>query len=498
MTATCGRKTISGSVIRFAGLAACLFIALFFVSFPSDAQAKGNPRYASIVMDADTGLILHQRYADKVLHPASLTKMMTLLLAFEALERGDIRMRDRMKVSKRASGMQPSKLGLEAGETIRVEDAIYALVTKSANDVAVVLAEHLGGTESQFAQMMTRRARELGMSSTTFRNASGLHNARQVSTARDMAKLSRALIMNHPDYYHYFSTRQFTYAGRTYRNHNRLMSSYKGMDGLKTGYIGASGFNLAASAKRNNQRIIGVVFGGRTANSRNQHMAQLLDRGFSRLNEMRIAHASVPLPQRKPDIMTLASANNNIMPAAGPETLKWAALNPALSEGMIGRLIGEGDFDPAETRRFETGLMAIAAHKGEALSSGRELLAPVMVKAAVGSVGEKLARRLNAPKAQHKQGRPQKISAQQVNLTHDRWAIQIGAFASRAVTDDILRGALGTLPPELSNGRPVISPVQTGNGWLFRAQLAGYSRSEAVKACSYFNECIAVSPSGSR
>ena len=281
----------------------------------SDAHAKkkkskGNPKYASIVMDADTGVILSQRYADKVLHPASLTKIMTLVMAFEALDRGDIRLRDRIRISNRAASMVPSKLGLPAGSSIRVEDAIYALVTKSANDVAVALGEHIGGSESKFAAMMTARARDIGMRSTRFKNASGLHNKYQVSSARDMAGLARYVLQRYPHYYRYFSTKSFTYRGKTYRSHNRLMSSYKGMDGFKTGYINASGFNLVASAKRNGRRLIGVVFGGRTSKSRNAHMAQIMDAGFLRAGKIRMARAKPPKPQQKPTI-GLASANSN-------------------------------------------------------------------------------------------------------------------------------------------------------------------------------------------
>ncbi|HOO82389.1 MAG TPA: D-alanyl-D-alanine carboxypeptidase family protein, partial [Alphaproteobacteria bacterium] len=171
----------------------------------TSAFAKGNPKYASIVMDADTGLILHQRYANKSLHPASLTKVMTLLLTFEALEQGRISLNDRVRISNHAANMVPSKLGLSPGSSIRVKDAIYALVTKSANDVAVALAEHLAGSERNFAQRMTLKAHDIGMTRTTFVNASGLHDERQVSTARDMAKMARYVIQVYPEYYRYFS-----------------------------------------------------------------------------------------------------------------------------------------------------------------------------------------------------------------------------------------------------------------------------------------------------
>ncbi|MGR4000363.1 MAG: D-alanyl-D-alanine carboxypeptidase [Alphaproteobacteria bacterium] len=244
---------------------------------------SASARYASIVIEADSGRVLHSTNSDTRNFPASLTKMMTLYLTFEALERGDLSLDDKMSVSLRASGMAPSKLGLGRGSRIGVEDAIYALVTKSANDVAVVLAERLGGTEIEFARLMTERARSLGMSSTTFRNASGLPNRGQLSTAHDMARLSQALLSDYPGYYHYFRTRSFRWGGRTYRNHNRLLEKLAGTDGLKTGYIRASGFNVAASTERDGVRLITVVFGGQTGASRDSHAVSLTEKAFARL-----------------------------------------------------------------------------------------------------------------------------------------------------------------------------------------------------------------------
>jgi len=259
------------------------FISLLTFSFvlaltvlPGQAAA----RYASIVVEADSGRVLHSKNADTRNYPASLTKIMTLYMVFEALDRGRLTLDTRMKTSRRATGMSPSKLGLKRGETITVRDAIMALITKSANDAAVVVAEHLGGTEQKFARMMTKRARALGMKRTSFRNASGLPNRRQLSTARDMSTLARRIYKDFPHYYGYFASKSFKFRGRSYRNHNRLLSNYSGTDGIKTGYIRASGFNLVASVERDGRRLIGVVFGGRTARSRDRHMAKLLDKGF--------------------------------------------------------------------------------------------------------------------------------------------------------------------------------------------------------------------------
>ncbi len=241
-------------------------------------------KYAALVIDATTGRILHEENADDRRYPASLTKMMTIYMVFDALERGVWSLNRPLPVSRAAAAQPPSKLGLRKGQTIRVKDAILALVTKSANDVAVVLAEGLGGTESNFAKKMTAKARQLGMSRTTFRNASGLPNNAQVTTARDMALLAMALIRDYPQYYTYFSTRSFAFGGRRHSNHNRLLADYQGADGIKTGYIRASGYNLVASARRGGRRVIGVLLGGQTAAHRNRKMASLLDGGFRRVN----------------------------------------------------------------------------------------------------------------------------------------------------------------------------------------------------------------------
>lgn len=237
---------------------------------------------AAIVVDARTGQVLIDQDADAITYPASLTKMMTLYLTFDALDDGRLTLDQQLPVSSWAESMSPTKLGLRAGQTLKVETAILGLVTKSANDAAVVLAEALGGTESRFAEMMTRKAREIGMRHTVYRNASGLPNMEQVTTARDYAMLSRALMRDHAKYYPYFSRRNFAYGGRTLANHNHLMSRYEGMDGIKTGYTVASGFNLAASAVRDGRRLVGVVLGGKSAVSRDNKMAALLDQAFGR------------------------------------------------------------------------------------------------------------------------------------------------------------------------------------------------------------------------
>jgi D-alanyl-D-alanine carboxypeptidase len=247
------------------------------VAFSAKVQAA---QYSSIVIDAQTGQIISEFNADSPNYPASLTKMMTLYLTFEALEHHAISLDTVFPVSPHAAAQEPTKLNLVAGQSIAVHDLILGLVTQSANDAAVVLGEGLGGTEAAFAEKMTRTARAMGMDSTTFHNASGLPNPYQKTTARDLSKLARHLYMDYPHEYAYFSTRSFTYHGVTYGNHNHLMSAFAGMDGIKTGFINASGFNLAASAVRNNRRLIGVVMGGVSAHARDNKMASLLNAAF--------------------------------------------------------------------------------------------------------------------------------------------------------------------------------------------------------------------------
>ncbi len=308
------------------------------------AGAPAQARYASIVVDFQTGQVLHETNADTRNYPASLTKMMTLYLAFEALKRGDLTLDQQLEVSPRAAGMPSSKLGLRAGEKISVKNTILALVTKSANDAAVVMAEALGGKEYKFAQLMTRKARALGMTKTRFRNASGLPNRGQVSTARDMATLARALIRDYPDFYELFSTPQFTYRGKTYANHNRLLRYYEGTDGIKTGYIRASGFNLVASAVRNGRRLVAVVFGGKTPRSRDRHIASLMDTAFAQMGTIGVAR--IPAPPAPKPLQVLTELAAAPMDAAAPE--------PAAIE------IGEGDVDVAELGSTEQAALTLA------------------------------------------------------------------------------------------------------------------------------------------
>ncbi|MCE9648969.1 MAG: D-alanyl-D-alanine carboxypeptidase [Parvibaculum sp.] len=274
-------------------IAGLVIFALCVTGGTADAKTRKKhrggftPQAASLVMDAYTGRILYSNNADTQCFPASLTKVMTLYLLFEKLEQGKVTLNTRMPVSAHAAAQAPSRLGVKVGETIRVEDAILALVTKSANDVAVVIAEYLGDTEKDFALRMTARAKALGMSRTRYMNASGLPNKSQLTTARDQATLAKQIQVKFPQYYHYFSESSFTWEGRVIKNHNHLLGKYEGVNGLKTGYTAASGFNLTTSVWRDGKSLIGVVLGGKTVRARDTQMVAILDRAMPSAVAMR-------------------------------------------------------------------------------------------------------------------------------------------------------------------------------------------------------------------
>lgn len=244
---------------------------------------RANASTSSIMIDADSGKILSQYNADERRFPASLTKLMTLYLTFEAIEKGKLKLTDKLTASRHAANMEPSKLGLKPGQKIQVKHVINALIVKSANDCAVVLAEALGKTESQFAQKMTEKAKKLGMKNTTFKNASGLPNAQQKTTARDMSLLASAMYRDFPAYYKLFSQKTFSYNGRTMYTHNHILKKFKGADGMKTGYTRAAGFNIVTSAQRKGNRVIAVTMGHKTLNERDRKVMSMMENGLTKL-----------------------------------------------------------------------------------------------------------------------------------------------------------------------------------------------------------------------
>lgn len=307
--------------------ALAVWLLLFLVS-----QVQANPRHASIVIDVDTAQVLHESHADASRYPASLTKMMTLYMLFEAVEKRKMSLDTSMRVSTHAASMPPTNIRLRSGDVLSVRDAIPALIVRSANDVAAVVAEALGGTEANFGRMMTDKARKLGMHSTIFRNASGLPHSEQRTTARDMAILSTRLMKDFPQYYHYFSTQSFRYKGITYHSHNRMVRNIPGVDGLKTGFIRASGFNVATSAKRGNRRVVGVVMGGQSATSRDQHMAQLLDRSFAQSVMAKSARNVSNMVDTRSVVAMKASMST---PLSQPASSQVRTLEPAMMQRPV-------------------------------------------------------------------------------------------------------------------------------------------------------------------
>ena len=450
-----GRNTRSmrpGSIVLGLVLALCVLgAAQLFAAEPAQA------RYASIVIDADTGEVLRSRNADVRRYPASLTKMMTLYMVFEAIDDGRLGLGSKMTASPRAARQPASKLGVNAGSTITVEQAIRALIVKSANDVAVVVAETLGGTERKFAEKMTAKARALGMSKSTFRNASGLPNRAQRSTARDMARLARALMRDFPHRYHYFDDRRFRYAGKNHRSPNRLLGQYRGLDGIKTGYIRASGFNLVASAERDGRRIIAVVFGGKTARSRNNHMVNLLDLGFTRLAERRppssrLLVAGVPRP---PFGSGLAAPAPRFKPAA----VSVAAASPAPT---------------AEVAEATSAPLRTLAEPVE-VAAGPPL--PPPPKPAVASPEPDAP---PAPAAYVDFGIGSEAYA--APAVDRPWGIEVGSYPSVTAAEIAMRRA-SARAPVLNDAAQILAPSQEGSGTHYRAQFLGLHKNDANRAC---------------
>jgi len=378
---------------RFGWLAACTILVTLLVPGLAGAQTRAAPpgkihaakaaqRAASpwvpnpavngkdsyLIIDASSGRELSSDKADELRHPASLTKLMTLYLTFSALDSGKLSLGDSLPVSLAALNAQPTKMGFVGGSVL-VRDAVMGLVTRSANDAAIVLGEALGGNEENFARLMTAKARQLGMASTVYRNASGLPNREQVTTARDMAKLAHALLRDFPHYYPVFSVQSYNYRGRPLANHNRMLQTYAGADGLKTGYTNASGFNIVISAMRDNRRLIGVVMGGDSAYSRDRLMADLMDRGFESAQQNSLSAWTTP---RVP-ASARYSAANFVPGIAAPEAPRIGQVvkaepAPSMPTAAIGSwVIQVGSF--SESRSAEAALQRATAALPEATRS---------------------------------------------------------------------------------------------------------------------------------
>jgi D-alanyl-D-alanine carboxypeptidase len=426
----------------------------------SDAESSPYDTGA-IVLNEATGEVMYSRNADRKLYPASMTKVMTLYMTFEALRDGRLDMNTPLKVSKHASTREPSKLWLKAGSTIPVEDAILAIVTKSANDVATVLAEAIGDTEENFALLMTAKARELGMRNTVFRNASGLPDGKQVSTPRDMAVLGVAIHRDFPDLYDYFKTRTFTYNGKTLTTHNRFVKNYKGADGIKTGYIRASGFNLLAAAERDGHRLVGVVFGGRTAKLRDDHMAEIMDASFTL--------ASGP-PRAKVEYVDLGS--------------------PAVARDLAEAMKDQPKVTPVK----------VAGFSGDASSAGARVVTMQAVADLTPAAAEVAPIPADEPEKTLQMQAASLDEAAEDGITQAApgWAVQVGAFSRKTAASDFGREVLSRVASGLDHVSATVS-LAGGKKQLYRSRLVGFaSRSEAQQTCAALKRgkvnCILVAP----
>jgi D-alanyl-D-alanine carboxypeptidase len=317
-------------------------------STPADSS---SPLGSSIVVDGNTGLTLEASKPNALRHPASLTKIMTLYLLFERIEQRTIGLDTQLRVSENAASQAPTKLGLKAGQTIAVEDAIKAMVTKSANDAAVTVAENLGGDEGEFAKLMTHKAHALGMSHTTYVNASGLPDDNQITTAQDQALLGRAIQERFPRYYKYFSTKEFVYRGIAMRNHNHLLGVVGGVDGIKTGYTRSSGFNLVTSVHRDGRYIVAVVLGGHTASERDARMRELIDAHIRDASLRR----TVPAIAAKPEAVPSPSSEppKPVVSAKASEASSSSRTDLA-SSGQIGNAVPATGGDPIQPLLVKT------------------------------------------------------------------------------------------------------------------------------------------------
>ncbi len=443
------------SVLRRIG-AALAVLMLTSVVMLQTADAK--PVAASIVVDAETGEVLSRSNADAVTYPASLTKMMTLYLLFDALDRGEIKLSDRITFSKNAASEPATNMNVDAGDTISVETAILAMIVRSANDVSTAVGERLGGTEAAFARMMTAKARELGMNNTTYRNANGLPNTGQLTTARDQATLGVALLRDHPKYYAYFSRNSFTYRGNTYGGHNRVMKKFAGADGIKTGYIRAAGFNLVSSAERNGRRLVGVVLGGASAPLRDRQMVALLTQGFKTqqgMGDVLVAKApgSAGPVQNAPVVAT-----NEIEPAAGSVTGTSAEDAEDMDALVASALVPT----PKPT------------HQQDAIGSAIATMASVSLAPAMSQPDNQDVATVWTP-------------------DRNQFGIQVGAYSKFRPAQKAAERATKAVPTILADARIVID---RGNSSIYRARVFGLSKADADAACKHLKakqtDCLVV------
>jgi D-alanyl-D-alanine carboxypeptidase len=498
-----GKLKMLSTALRRVMVSLALLLALSAGAIdPAAARAK----FSALAVDARSGDILFSSDPDGLRHPASLTKVMTLYILFQEMKAGRITLETRLSVSRYAASRQPTKLGVKAGQTVSVGDAIKALVVLSANDMAVAVGEHIEGSEAAFARRMTETARSLGMSRTTFRNASGLPDPKQVTTARDMATLSLSVQRDFPQYYPYFRTSSFKFGKRTIRTHNRLLGRFAGTDGIKTGYIRASGFNLTTSAKRGDKRIIGVVMGGRSGRTRDNYMITMLNKAFPKCSGG----------------TTLASAVDGTSPRATATEVKVAETDEpdaeaiarrakvrrtgkapdqtAEPQGDTGGFANEELAEQAETAASLPGttFATVNADQADLARVSGEVANPDTVSQQLASVAPiEAGTPADLPFEVKKPGdtAESKVLAASVDSS---WNIQLGAYPTKKAAQDALYVARKMSPKTFANKQAFTVEVKKGDETEFRARMSGFSAKTAKRACRTLSrkglDCSTLAP----
>ncbi|HTK36308.1 MAG TPA: D-alanyl-D-alanine carboxypeptidase family protein [Caulobacteraceae bacterium] len=535
------------------------FATLLTAALAPGAEAKAQslynqPKYAAIVVDAATGEVLYARRADQPRYPASITKVMTFYLVFEALATGRLSLQDRIVVSDHAAAQPPSKSGMRPGESITVDEALRVTALKSANDLAVAFAEKIGGSEARFAALMTLRAQELGMTNTRFVNANGLPDTRQITTARDIAILSRAVMRDYPQYYSYFSQKTYEFRGRTISNHNALLHKMPGVDGIKTGYTNAAGFNLAASAVRDGRRLITVVLGGQSTAARDENVEELLNAGFDVLAKRKLGQTiTVAANMREPDdvagpVMRVATeqgsgeqaglqvavAENQLRgPAGGAPTAAWLNAAAQPSSGLKAATLALADPSreaPKPDCAKVTQKVKVKARRGHRArtetvtrtvckTSPRDgvQVAKASAQAATADDCAKVATKGLSRKAriavERRRAKACKAAAETTQLAAagkagaaekaglkgeagGAYRIQVGAFDSKGAAKEHISKIAKHYGPVVASASSQVEPASRGN---YRARFAGFSAQGAKAACAALSakgeRCMVVAPS---
>jgi D-alanyl-D-alanine carboxypeptidase len=443
------RRVTSGKALPIRGLA-WLFAGLLLTLVSLSGQAFAKPVASSIMVDAVTGEIISSSNADASTYPASLTKMMTLYLLFDALKHGQIKLTDTITFSEHAASQDATNLAVSAGAKIKVETAILSVVVRSANDTATAIGETLAGSEWAFAKKMTQTARALGMKNTTFRNANGLPNPEQRTTARDMATMAVALLRDFPEYYHYFAAEQFSYRGVRYAGHNRVLNKLNGADGIKTGYIRAAGFNLVSSAEQNGRRLVGVILGGSTPYLRDKQMVEMMKKGFKARST-------------GTGTMLALSAPNSAGPSKAPAVVAAAAPVSVPAALVAAAAMAPDDAaQPAVTSNEDDGAIMPA-------SIGGDPLLPIL----------KPGSGLQLQMADAGSPDPQATE----NVWHSGnigYGVQVGAYSQYAPAQKAALRATRAIPDIFTDSRIAIDESNK----LYRARVTGLTKADAEKACA--------------